>query len=115
VAPWQVWWINFDPQVGREQAGLRPGIVVGSAYACALPNGLALVVPCTSTDRDLPFQPVIDLAGRAGVAMCDQVKAVSLGRFVRPHQAATLTGDARAAIAFVLLQLFDVSPAAPPG
>jgi mRNA interferase MazF len=26
-----VWWVNFDPQVGREQ---RPAVVVGSAFAC---------------------------------------------------------------------------------
>jgi mRNA-degrading endonuclease toxin of MazEF toxin-antitoxin module len=24
IAPWQLWWANFDPKVGREQAGLRP-------------------------------------------------------------------------------------------
>ncbi|MHB1527725.1 MAG: type II toxin-antitoxin system PemK/MazF family toxin, partial [Candidatus Dormibacteria bacterium] len=50
-----MWWTNFDPQVGREQAGLRPAIVVGTAFACQVPNQLAFVVPCTTTDRKLPF------------------------------------------------------------
>src|SRR5690606_8766262 len=43
LAPWQVWWVDFDPQVGREQAGRRPAIVVGSTLACSLPNRLAIV------------------------------------------------------------------------
>jgi mRNA interferase MazF len=105
VAPWQVWWVNFDPQVGREQAGLRPAIVVGSALACSLPSGLVLVVPCTSTDRDLVFQPQVLLAGRLGVAMCEQIKAVSVDRLVRPHAAGMLVSESRARIAFVLQQL----------
>ena len=57
IAPWEVWWADFDPQIGREQAGLRPAIVVGTAFACQLPNHLAFVVPCTTTDRELPFIP----------------------------------------------------------
>ncbi|GAA1376106.1 type II toxin-antitoxin system PemK/MazF family toxin [Catellatospora chokoriensis] len=104
VAPWQVWWMQFNPQVGHEQAGERPAIVVGSALACSLPNGLALVVPCTTTDRQLVWQPAVTLAGRAGFAMCDQVKAVSTDRLVRRHQAVLRKAE-REAIAFALRQL----------
>src|SRR5579859_8083863 len=86
ITPWSVWWMDFDPQAGREQAGRRPAIVVGSRFACALPNGLVLVVPCTSTDRGLPFQPQVTLDGRVGFAMCDQVKALSRGRIAGPHR-----------------------------
>lgn len=32
LAPWQVWWVDFDPQLGREQAGLRPAIVVSTPF-----------------------------------------------------------------------------------
>jgi mRNA interferase MazF len=105
VAPWQVWWANFDPQVGQEQSGRRPAIVVGTALACSLPNGLALVVPCTSTDRRLPIQPPVMLAGRPGFAQCDQVKAISTDRLVTRHQTGILTPPERAAIAFALSQL----------
>ncbi|MEU7999926.1 type II toxin-antitoxin system PemK/MazF family toxin [Catellatospora sp. NPDC049111] len=104
VAPWQVWWVQFNPQVGHEQAGERPAVVVGSTLACSLPNGLALMVPCTTTDRQLVWQPEINLAGRRGFAMCDQVKALSTDRLVRRHQA-TLTKPECEAIAFALAQL----------
>ena len=106
ITPWSVWWMDFDPRAGREQAG-RLAIVVGSTFACALPNGLALVVPCTSTDRGLPFQPRVTLDGRAGFAMCDQVKALSRGRIVNPHRGA-LTAPEIDRIKFVLRRLIDV-------
>jgi mRNA interferase MazF len=44
ISPWEVWWVDFDPQVGRERARLRPAIVVGTPFACQLPNQLAFVV-----------------------------------------------------------------------
>jgi mRNA interferase MazF len=99
--------MDFDPQAGREQAGRRPAIVVGSTFACALPNGLVLVVPCTSTDRGLPFQPRVTLDGRAGFAMCDQVKALSRGRITKPHPGTLSDGEINR-IKFVLRRLIDV-------
>lgn len=38
LRPWQVWWANFDPQVGHEQAGHRPAVVISTAFECALRN-----------------------------------------------------------------------------
>lgn len=98
VRPWQVWWADLDPQVGREQAGRRPVIVIGSPLACTLPNGLAIVVPCTTTDRRLPFQPEIDLAGRTCFAMCDHVKSLAITRLVDRHRAALLPEQHRPSI-----------------
>ena len=106
VTPWSVWWMDFDPQAGSEQAGRRPAIVVGSRFACALPNGLVLVVPCTSTDRALPFQPRVTLDGRAGFAMCDQVKALSRRRIVGSHRG-VLTDTEIGRIKFALRQMLD--------
>ncbi len=108
LEPWQVWWCEFDPQVGTEQAGRRPAIVVGTSLACSLPNRLVLVVPCTSTNRNAPWQPLVALAGRAGYAMCDQIKALSTDRLVSLHTAGKITQAERAAIQFALRQLVNV-------
>jgi mRNA interferase MazF len=78
VRPWEVWWVDFSPRVGHEQAGDRPAIVVGGRLACALPNGLALVVPVTNTDRRLVWQPAVVIGDRPSHAMCDQIRAISL-------------------------------------
>lgn len=81
-----MWWADFSPQLGREQAGRRPTIVVGTPFACALPNQLAFVVPCTSTDWALPFHPLVAL-DRPRFAMCDQLKSISRDRLRRRHPA----------------------------
>lgn len=107
VAPWQVWWAHFDPQVGREQAGLRPAIVVDTAFACQLPNGLAFVVPCTTVDRGLPFHPPVAL-DRPSFAMCEQLTAVSRRRLRRRHPG-LLDRNEIHAIRFVLRQMVDVA------
>jgi mRNA interferase MazF len=105
IAPWQIWWADFDPQVGREQAGLRPAIVVGSALACELPNQLVLVVPCTTRDRQLPFQPAITL-DKPTFAMCDQVKSISRQRLRRLDPTRLVPAEV-AAVKFALRQMID--------
>lgn len=106
IAPWELWWANFDPQVGREQAGLRPAIIVGTAFACHLPNQLAFVVPCTTADRSLPFHPPVTSLDRPTFAMCDQLKSISRERLVRRHPAELLPEDING-IKFVLRQMID--------
>jgi mRNA interferase MazF len=108
VEPWQVWWVNFNPKVGREQAGDRPAIVVGTDLACRLPNNLAVIVPCTHTDRNLPWQPQVVLNGNPGYAMCDQIKAVDKSRLRKPHPAGFVTLEERELIAQALRQLISV-------
>lgn len=105
--PWELWWADFDPQVGREQAGLRPGIVVGTDFACRLPNQLVFVVPCTTTDRRLPFHPRLIALKRPTFALCDQLKSVSRERLVRRHPAKLLPDDIEG-VKFVLRQMIDV-------
>lgn len=107
VEPWQVWWTDFDPQVGREQAGRGPAIVVGTGFSCSLPNDLALVVPCTTRDRGLPIHPEVSGLGRATYALCDQVKSVSRRRLVSRHRG-TLDDASITAVRFVLRQMIDV-------
>lgn len=106
LAPWQVWWMDFDPQVGRERAGLRPAVIVGTQLACALPNGLAVVAPCTTRDRGLPFHPELSCFDRPTFVLCDQVKSISVQRLMRPHPASINAAEIDA-IRFVLRQLID--------
>lgn len=108
IGPWQVWWADLDPQVGSEQAGTRPVIVVGTSLACDLPNRLAVIVPLTSRDRRLPFQPRVNVGGRPGFAMTDQVKSVSQLRLIKPH-GGTLNDDEIDMIKFALRKIIDVS------
>lgn len=106
IVPWEIWWTNFDPQVSGEQAGLRPAIVVGTTFACQLPNQLVFVVPCTTTDRLLPFHPLVKSPGRPSFAICDQVKSISRKRLTR-RLPARLDPKEITTIKFVLRQMID--------
>lgn len=51
-------WTDFDPSMGREQAGRRPALVVSSA-AFIRNTGLAVVCPITSRVRPFPTSVVL--------------------------------------------------------
>ncbi|MEW5717391.1 MAG: endoribonuclease MazF [Chloroflexota bacterium] len=69
-------WITLDPQVGHEQAGRRPALVLSSA---AYNNrvGLAILCPVTNQIKGYPFEVLVP-AGLAitGAILCDQVKSL---------------------------------------
>jgi mRNA interferase MazF len=51
-------WTDFDPTLGREQAGRRPALVVSAATFNAN-TGLAVVCPITSRVRPFPTSVVL--------------------------------------------------------
>lgn len=107
LRPWQVWWANFDPQVGHEQAGHRPAVIISTAFECALPNGLTIVVPCTTTDRSLPYQPQLTSLSKPTFAMCDHIKSISQDSLRHPHRV-QLSTDEIDTIKFALRNIIDV-------
>jgi mRNA interferase MazF len=109
--PWEIWRVAFEPAhnaTGREQDE-RPAIVVGTRYHCRLPNRLALVVPLTSKDRGLIWQPRLSIGTRTrpSIALVEQLRAVSYGR-LRHRERQKLTGADIDSVKFVLRQMVDV-------
>ena len=69
-------WLDFNPQLGHEQSGRRPAVVLSpAAYNAKV--GLALVCPITSQVKGYPFEVAVP-EGRpaAGVILADQVKSL---------------------------------------
>lgn len=68
--------LNFDPQLGHEQAGFRPAVVVSNSRYNE--NSSTLVVcPVTSRSRDWPFQvPLPPNTKVKGVVLVDQISVV---------------------------------------
>ena len=67
-------WLHFDPQLGHEQAGHRPALVLSpSTYNGKI--GLMLCCPMTTQVKGYPFEVRID-GPRGGVVMADQVKSL---------------------------------------
>jgi mRNA interferase MazF len=82
----EVWLVNFGEPVGREQAGLRPAVIVSTDALNEGPAGVALVVPVTSARRDLPSHVEIE-PGESGLdhssyAKCEDMKSVSEWRLI---------------------------------
>jgi mRNA interferase MazF len=102
----------LDPTQGSEQAGTRPVIIV-SRDAINQASSVVLGVPCTTwrPSRHLYPSHVLLRAGDGGlsvdsVALCDQVRALSTGRF--QWQRGSLSAAALAEIDRALLIAFDL-------
>ena len=69
-------WINMNPNVGHEQAGRRPAVVLSpSAYNGKV--GLALLCPVTNQIKGYPFEVVIpEGIDVSGAILSDQVKSL---------------------------------------
>ena len=67
-------WLNFMPQVGHEQSGRRPAVVVSpKPYNAKV--GLALFCPITSQKKGYPFEVSLPNNKKiSGVILADQIK-----------------------------------------
>ena len=82
----EIWLVDFGEPVGRGQAGIRPAVVVSTDALNEGPAGVILVVPLTSTRRELPSHVEVE-SGESGLdhpsyAKCEEAKSVSQRRLV---------------------------------
>jgi mRNA interferase MazF len=69
-------WLRFDPQLGHEQAGRRPALVL-SPVSYNERAGLAILCPITRQEKGYPFEVVLPKrSGLEGVVLADQVKSL---------------------------------------
>jgi mRNA interferase MazF len=76
--------LTFDPQVGPEQKGRRPALVISNDLFNQR-TGLAIVCPITNTQRNFPFHVALpEESSVSGFVMVEQVKAIDFrGRRAR--------------------------------
>lgn len=72
-------WLTFDPQVGREQAGRRPAVILSPKQYNEV-VGLALACPVTSQTKGYPFEVAMPAVPprlpRAGAILVDHIKSI---------------------------------------
>jgi len=66
-------WLNFTPQSGHEQRGIRPAIVI-SRKEYNEKTGLALCCPITSKIKGYPFEVKVNSDSVNGVVLSDQIR-----------------------------------------
>ena len=97
-------WINFDPQVGREQGKRRPALVLtDEAYNRA--SGLVVVCPLTSKRKPYPFALPVTINKVEGAVLVDHIKSIDWGaRNIAFHSKADpqLLANVRAYVAVLL-------------
>jgi mRNA interferase MazF len=70
--------VDFDPSLGSEQKGKRPGLVISNNVYHKNTNGFAIVVPITSA-KTINYPLHIKLDDRTktyGEIMCEQLKTM---------------------------------------
>jgi mRNA interferase MazF len=68
-------WLDFSPQLGHEQRGRRPAIVL-SKKAYNQKVGLAVFCPITSEEKGYPFEVRVEEKKIDGCVLSDQVKSL---------------------------------------
>ena len=82
----EVWFVDLEPTLGREQPGRRPAVVVSVDELGTGPSDMAIVVPLTTRASENPIRVQID-PPEGGVrepswAMPEMVRSIDRGRLV---------------------------------
>ncbi|MEA4845818.1 MAG: type II toxin-antitoxin system PemK/MazF family toxin [Clostridiaceae bacterium] len=68
-------WITLDPQLGHEQKGRRPGLVISNDYFTKM-TGLIVLCPITKTDNGFPLHLKLSGYNTYGFIMVEHVKSM---------------------------------------
>ncbi|MBM9548917.1 endoribonuclease MazF [Leptospira sp. 201903074] len=71
----EIVWLNSNPQVGHEQMGRRPALVLSPAEY-NLKTSLAIFCPITSKEKGYPFEVKINGNKIKGAVLSDQIKSL---------------------------------------
>lgn len=106
----EVWLCEFGDPLGREQAGRRPAVVVSANPLNDSPAGVVIVVPTTTTYRNLPshveIEPGLSGLDDTSYAKCEDVRSISEQRLVR--RLGAIGHDTEFQIAHTLRFLLDL-------
>jgi mRNA interferase MazF len=102
----EIWWVQLDPTVGAEIRKSRPCLVV-STNVINERRRTVIVIPLSSSPQPSPplLVPVV-CAGRAAVAVVDQIRAVSKERLDR--MIASVSNEEMEAIENGLRQILEL-------
>lgn len=77
--------LNFNPQAGREQAGIRPALVI-SPFDYNKKVGLALFCPITRHIKGYPFEVLLPENQKTkGVILSDHVKNLDWQKRIKSY------------------------------
>ena len=82
-----IWDVQFDPTLGREQAGARPALIVSVDLFNEGPAELTVAIPLTRTPRKIrwhvPVSPPEGGLTSESYIQCENVRSISKARLKR--------------------------------
>lgn len=110
----EIWWYDPDPTRGREQARLRPGLIVSRTSFNQGPYDLIIAIPMTRTRRDFPFwveaSPEQSGLRETSFIMCEQIRSVSAVRLLNNYPVGRVTPEIMALVEDRLSILLGFDP-----
>jgi len=84
----EIWLVNLNPPgKGKEIHGQRPALVVSADEINNCPADLVIVIPITTTPRDIPshlkIEPPEGGLKKTSFFKCDQIRTISKGRLIK--------------------------------
>ena len=76
-----IYWVDLNPTIGREQAGHRPVLVISNDIENQM--DIVTIIPITSRKKGRKIYPnevLIDLNGKEAILLCHQVRTISKKR-----------------------------------
>lgn len=73
-------WIDFNPQIGHEQKGRRPALIVWNNEMLKRIPGMSQVCAISNTDNGFPLHIKLDEVSKntTGYVMCEQTRVLDL-------------------------------------
>lgn len=103
LARGDIWLVQLDPTVGGEIQKTRPCVVVSPSEMHDYLRTL-IVAPMTTGSRPAPFRVAVAHAGKKGLILLDQIRAVDKARLVK--KAGGLSQKTLAAVLATLQEQF---------
>lgn len=101
--------IDFDPQLGHEQGGYRPAVVVSNDVFNSKTN-MTVLCPITSTKREFPLHvPLDNRTKTTGTILCEHFRSMDLSarNFVIVEK---LPEDLLQEVVNILISQIDIIP-----
>jgi mRNA interferase MazF len=102
----EVWWVRLDPTLGSEINKTRPCVIVTTNVLNDRRRTVVVIPLSTSPNANPLLMVAVNCAGRAAVAVVDQIRAVSKDRLDK--RIGTLSLEELAAVEEALRTILDL-------
>jgi mRNA interferase MazF len=76
----EIWWVAFTTSLGGEILKTRPAIIISNDAANRHANRVQVIPITSNTDKIYPCDALVNVDGRPGRAMADQLMTASKNR-----------------------------------